>query len=425
MAVAKSKMKTPHHVKDLNLAEKGRGRMEWAARSMPVLADIATRFAKTRPLKGLRISACLHVTSETAHLAQTLAAGGADLVLCASNPLSTQDDVAAALVEEGISVYAIKGEDRDTYFKHLKAALDHRPNMTMDDGCDLVSGIVSERRELLKEIIGGTEETTTGVVRLRAMAAKGHLAFPVISVNDALTKHMFDNRYGTGQSTIDGIVRATNRLLAGQVFVVLGYGWCGRGLASRAKGMGADVVVTEIDPLKALEASMDGFRVLTSAEAAKVGDFFCTVTGNTNVIEAQHFEKMKDGAIVANSGHFNVEIDIAWLEKNAKKRTVREFVDEYTLKNGRRIAVLGEGRLINLASAEGHPSSVMDMSFANQALAAEYMAKNHQKLEKKVYPVPVEIDREIARLKLKAMGVKIDKLTPVQERYLASWEEGT
>jgi adenosylhomocysteinase len=423
MAVAK--MKTPHHVKDLRLAGKGRGRIEWAGRSMPVLADIKTRFAKQKPLKGMRVSACLHVTSETAHLMTTLAAGGADLVLCASNPLSTQDDVAAALVEEGISVYAIKGESRDTYFKHIRAALDHRPMMTMDDGCDLVSAIVSERRELLDNLIGGTEETTTGVVRLRAMEKKGDLAFPVISVNDALTKHMFDNRYGTGQSTIDGMVRATNRLLAGQVFVVLGYGWCGRGLAMRAKGMGADVVVTEIDPLKALEATMDGFRVMTGIEAARIGDFFCTVTGNTSVLAEPHFEKMKDGAIVANSGHFNVEIDIAWLEKNAKKRTVREFVDEYTLKNGRRIAVLGEGRLINLASAEGHPSSVMDMSFANQALSAEYMVKNGKSLENKVYPVPAKIDAEIARLKLKAMGVRIDKLTEAQEKYLASWEEGT
>jgi adenosylhomocysteinase len=423
MAVAK--MKTPHHVKNLRLAEKGRGRIEWAGRSMPVLADIKTRFAKQKPLKGIRVSACLHVTSETAHLMTTLAAGGADLVLCASNPLSTQDDVAAALVEEGISVYAIKGESRDTYFKHIRAALDHRPMMTMDDGCDLVSAIVSERRELLDNLIGGTEETTTGVVRLRAMEKKGDLAFPVISVNDALTKHMFDNRYGTGQSTIDGMVRATNRLLAGQVFVVLGYGWCGRGLAMRAKGMGADVVVTEIDPLKALEATMDGFRVMTGVEAARIGDFFCTVTGNTSVLAEPHFQKMKDGAIVANSGHFNVEIDIAWLEKNAKKRTVRDFVDEYTLKNGRRIAVLGEGRLINLASAEGHPSSVMDMSFANQALSAEYMVKNGKSLENKVYPVPENIDAEIARLKLKAMGVRIDKLTEAQEKYLASWEEGT
>jgi adenosylhomocysteinase len=425
MAVAKTTMKTPHHVKDLHLAAKGHGRIEWAERSMPVLRDIKGRFEKEKPLKGKKVSACLHVTTETAHLMQTLHAGGADIVLCASNPLSTQDDVAAALVDQGISVYAIKGEDRDTYFKHIKAALDHAPNLTMDDGCDLVSSLVGERRELIKNVIGGTEETTTGVQRLRAMQASGTLAFPVISVNDALTKHMFDNRYGTGQSTLDGMIRATNRLLAGSVFVVLGYGWCGRGLAMRAKGMGADVIVTEIDPLKALEATMDGYRVMPAAEAAKIGDFFCTVTGNTQVLAREHFEKMKDGAIVANSGHFNVEVDIGWLEKNAKKRTVREFVDEYTLKNGNRIAVLGEGRLINLASAEGHPSSVMDMSFANQALSAEYMVKNAKKLDKRVYPVPAEIDKEIARLKLKAMGVKIDKLTPAQEKYLASWEEGT
>ncbi|MFL5368647.1 MAG: adenosylhomocysteinase [Myxococcales bacterium] len=389
------------------------------------MRSIAERFAKSKPLKGLRVSACLHVTSETAHLMQTLQAGGADITLCASNPLSTQDDVAAALVEEGVSVFAIKGEDRKTYFSHIEAALDHRPQMTMDDGCDLVSQLHSARRDLLQNVIGGTEETTTGVIRLRAMEKSGTLAFPVISVNDALTKHMFDNRYGTGQSTIDGIVRATNRLLAGSVFVVLGYGWCGRGLALRAKGMGADVVVTEIDPLKGLEATMDGFRVMTGLEAAKIGDFFCTVTGNTSVLAQQHFEKMKDGAIVANSGHFNVEIDIAWLEKNAKKRTVREYVDEYVMKNGHRIAVLGEGRLINLAAAEGHPASVMDMSFANQALAAEHMAKNGKTLENKVYAVPLTIDREIARLKLRSMGVRIDKLTPEQEKYLASWEEGT
>ena len=425
MAIAQKQLKTSHHVKDLNLAQKGHGRIEWAGRSMPVLADIRTRFARQKPLKGLRVSACLHVTSETAHLMLTLQAGGADLVLCASNPLSTQDDVAAALVDSGISTYAIKGEDRKTYFEHIKAALDHKPNLTMDDGCDLVSSIVSDRRELLKDIIGGTEETTTGVQRLRAMEQSGALAFPVISVNDAMTKHMFDNRYGTGQSTIDGIVRATNRLLAGSVFVVLGYGWCGRGLASRAKGMGADVVVTEIDPLKALEATMDGFRVMPAGEAAKVGDFFCTVTGNTQVLSKEHFEKMKDGAIVANSGHFNVEIDVAWLTKNGKKSTVREFVDEYKLKSGNRIAVLGEGRLINLASAEGHPSSVMDMSFANQALSAEYVIKNAKKLEKKVYPVPEQIDREIARLKLKSMGVEIDVLTKVQEKYISSWHEGT
>ena len=397
MAVSKKHLKTAHHVKDLDLAPKGHGRIEWAGRSMPVLASIRERFAKQKPLKGIRISACLHVTTETAHLMHTLHAGGAELVLCASNPLSTQDDVAAALVDDGISVYAIKGEDRDTYFEHIKAALNHAPNLTMDDGCDLVFSLVSDRRDLLKNVIGGTEET----------------------------KHMFDNRYGTGQSTIDGIVRATNRLLAGSVFVVLGYGWCGRGLAMRAKGMGADVVVTEIDPLKALEATMDGYRVMPSLDAAKIGDFFCTVTGNCEVLAQAHFERMKDGAIVANSGHFNVEVDIGWLEKNAKKRTVREFVDEYTLKSGNRVAVLGEGRLINLASAEGHPSSVMDMSFANQALSAEYVVKNGKKLGNQVYPVPDEIDREIARLKLKAMGVRIDKLTAKQEKYLASWEEGT
>ena len=425
MAVSIKRMKTAHHVKDLGLAPRGHGRIEWAGREMPVLASIRDRFAKQKPLKGLRVSACLHVTTETANLALTLQAGGADMVLCASNPLSTQDDVAAALVDAGIPTFAIKGEDRDTYFKHIKAALDHQPNMTMDDGCDLVSSIIGSRRELLKGIIGGTEETTTGVQRLRAMEKSGNLAFPVISVNDALTKHMFDNRYGTGQSTVDGMIRATNRLIAGSVFVVLGYGWCGKGLAMRAKGMGADVVVTEIDPLKALEAGMDGFRVMPALEAAKIGDFFCTVTGNISVLAQQHFEKMKDGAIVANSGHFNVEIDIAWLEKNAKKRNVRDFVDEYTLKNGNRVAVLGEGRLINLAAAEGHPSSVMDMSFANQALAAEYVRKNHKQLERKVYPVPEAIDAEIARLKLRSMGVKIDKLTPAQEKYLASWDEGT
>ena len=430
MAVAKKSMSTgksaqQYHVKDLGLAAKGHGRIEWAGRSMPVLNNIRERFARQKPLKGLRISACLHVTTETAHLMQTLKAGGANLVLCASNPLSTQDDVAAALVDQGIRTYAIKGEDRETYFTHIKAALDHKPNVTMDDGCDLVSSIVAERRELLEYIIGGTEETTTGVQRLRAMQTTGDLAFPVISVNDALTKHMFDNRYGTGQSTIDGMIRATNRLLAGSVFVVLGYGWCGRGLAMRAKGMGADVVVTEIDPLKALEATMDGFRVMSAFDAAKIGDFFCTVTGNTSVLAEEHFKRMKDGAIVANSGHFNVEIDIAWLEKNGKKTTVREYVDEYTLKGGTRISVLGEGRLINLASAEGHPSSVMDMSFANQALSAEYVVKNAKTLTKEVYPVPEDIDKEIARLKLKSMGVKIDKLTPAQEKYISSWHEGT
>src|SRR3989440_4596845 len=418
-------MKKPHDVKGRKLGGRGRGRSGWAARSMPGLASIQERFRKQKPLKGVRVSACLHVTSETAHLMMTLQGGGADITLCASNPLSTQDDVAAALVEEGISTFAIKGEDRETYFRHIKAALDHRPQMTMDDGCDLVSALHSDRRELLENVIGGTEETTTGVIRLRAMEKSGTLAFPVISVNDALTKHMFDNRYGTGQSTIDGMVRATNPLLAGSVFVVLGYGWGGRGLAPPAKGMGADVGVPEIDPSKAPEATMDGFRARPSRAAARIGDFFCTVTGNCEVLAQAHFERMKDGAIVANSGHFNVEVDIGWLEKNAKKRTGREFVDEYTLKSGNRVAVLGEGRLINLASAEGHPSSVMDMSFANQALSAEYMVKNGKKLEKKVYGVPEEIDREIARLKLKSMSVRIDKLTPKQEKYLASWEEGT
>src|SRR5256714_12864717 len=359
MAVSKKHLKTAHHVKDLDLAPKGHGRIEWAGRSMPVLGSSRDRFAKQTPLKGMRISACLHVTSETAHLMQTLHAGGAELVLCASNPLSTQDDVAAALVDDGISVYAIKGEDRDTYFEHIKAALNHAPNLTMDDGCDLVSSLVSDRRDLLKNVIAGTEETTTGVQRLRAMQQKGQLAFPVISVNDALTKHMFDNRYGTGQSTIDGIVRATNRLLAGSVFVVLGYGWGGRGLALGAKGGGAGGGGAELEPLEALEAAMGGYRVMPGLEAAKAGDFFCTVTGNSQVLAKEHFEVMKDGAIVANSGQFNVEVDIGWLEKNAKKRTVREFVDEYTLQSGNRVALLGEGRLINLATSEGHPSSVM------------------------------------------------------------------
>jgi adenosylhomocysteinase len=431
MAVAKKSMSTgksaqQYHVKDLGLAAKGHGRIEWAGRSMPVLNNIRERFARQKPLKGLRISACLHVTTETAHLMQTLKAGGANLVLCASNPLSTQDDVAAALVDQGIRTYAIKGEDRETYFTHIKAALDHKPNVTMDDGCDLVSSIVAERRELLEYIIGGTEETTTGVQRLRAMQTTGDLAFPVISVNDALTKHMFDNRYGTGQSTIDGMIRATNRLLAGSVFVVLGYGWCGRGLAMRAKGMGADVVVTEIDPLKALEATMDGFRVMSAFDAAKIGDFFCTVTGNTSVLAEEHFKRMKDGAIVANSGHFNVELDLETLARIAiGRRQIRDFVEEFTLKGGRRVVILAEGRLVNLAAAEGHPSSVMDMSFANQALSAEYMARNHKKLENKVYSVPQEIDESIASLKLATMGVKIDTLTPAQKKYLASWQEGT
>ena len=416
-----------YDIKDSKLAEGGRRRIDWAEREMPVLRLIRERFAKERPLKGVRMSACLHVTTETANLAQTLHLGGADLVITASNPLSTQDDVAAALVNiYEVPTYAIKGEDNVTYYKHIKAALDHAPHVTMDDGADLVSTMHKERRDLLKNVMGGTEETTTGVIRLRAMAADGALKFPIIAVNDAQTKHLFDNRYGTGQSTIDGIVRATNVLLAGKVFVIAGYGWCGRGLAMRARGMGANVVITEVDPLPALEAVMDGFRVMEMSEAARIGDIFVTVTGDLNVIDRSHFELMKDGAIVANSGHFNVEINIPVLEKMSKeKRLVRPFVEQYILKDDRRINLLGEGRLINLAAAEGHPASVMDMSFANQALSVEYMVKNADKLEKKVYSVPSEIDREIARLKLDAMGVQIDKLSPEQEKYLNSWEEGT
>jgi len=417
----------PCDVKNLALAEKGRGRIEWSGRSMPVLHQIRERFAKQKPLKGMRMAACLHVTAETANLAIALKAGGADLVLCASNPLSTQDDVAAALVvDHGISVFAIKGEDNKTYYRHITSAIEHRPNLTMDDGADVVGVLHSERKDLLADVIGGTEETTTGVIRLRAMAKEGVLGYPIVAVNDALTKHMFDNRYGTGQSTIDGMIRATNRLVAGSVFVVAGYGWCGRGLALRAKGLGADVVVTEIDPHKALEAVMDGYRVMPMKDAAKIGDFFCTVTGNVNVIRREHFESMKDGAIVANSGHFNVELDLETLGKIAKDRSiVREFVEQYALKNGNRVIVLGEGRLVNLAAAEGHPSSVMDMSFANQALCSEWMVKNHKTLEKRVYTVPEKIDKEIARLKLKAMGVKIDVLTDEQETYLNSWNMGT
>jgi adenosylhomocysteinase len=417
----------PCDVKNLALAEKGRGRIEWSGRSMPVVHQIRERFAKQKPLKGMRMAACLHVTAETANLAIALKAGGADLVLCASNPLSTQDDVAAALVvDHGISVFAIKGEDNKTYYRHIHAAIEHRPNLTMDDGADVVGVLHSERKDLLPHVLGGTEETTTGVIRLRAMAREGVLGYPIVAVNDALTKHMFDNRYGTGQSTIDGMIRATNRLVAGSVFVVAGYGWCGRGLAMRAKGLGADVVVTEIDPHKALEAVMDGYRVMPMKDAAKIGDFFCTVTGNVNVIRKEHFESMKDGAIVANSGHFNVELDLETLGKIARDRSiVREFVEQYTLKNGNRVIVLGEGRLVNLAAAEGHPSSVMDMSFANQALCSEWMVKNHRTLEKRVYTVPEKIDKEIARLKLKAMGVKIDVLTDEQETYLNSWNQGT
>ena len=417
-----------YDIKDINQAEGGRRRIDWAEREMPVLRQIRERFNKEKPLKGVRLSACLHVTTETANLARTLHDGGADLVLTASNPLSTQDDVAAALVNMyEIPTFAIKGEDNVTYYKHIGAALDHRPHMTMDDGADLVSTIHKERRELLPEIIGGTEETTTGVIRLRAMAADNMLQFPVIAVNDAMTKHLFDNRYGTGQSTVDGIVRATNVLLAGKRFIVAGYGWCGRGLASGARGMGAHVIITEIDPLKALEATMDGYEVMPMNEATKIGDIFCTVTGDINVIDRQHFEVMKDGAIVANSGHFNVEINIPALERmsTGKPNRVRPFVEQYTTKDGRKINILGEGRLINLAAAEGHPASVMDMSFANQALAAEYMIKNATKLEKRVYSVPPEIDAEIARIKLEAMGIKIDKLTDEQLKYLSSWQEGT
>ena len=416
-----------YDIKDLKQAEGGRRRIDWAEREMPVLRQIRERFAKEQPLKGVRMSACLHVTAETANLMRTLQAGGADLVLVASNPLSTQDDVAASLVShDEIPVFAIKGEDNTTYYKHITAALDHKPQITMDDGADLVGTMHKERRELIPGILGGTEETTTGVVRLRAMAADGALSFPVISVNDATTKHFFDNRYGTGQSTLDGIIRATNILLAGKTFVVAGYGWCGRGLAMRARGMGANVIVTEIDPLPALEAVMDGYRVMPMEEAAKIGDIFCTVTGDLNVIDRKHFEVMKDGAIVSNSGHFNVEINIPALEKlSVSKRLVRPFVEQYELKDGRQIHILGEGRLINLASAEGHPASVMDMSFANQALSAEYMVKHYQELEKKVYAVPAEIDREIARLKLLGMGVTLDVLTEEQIHYLNSWEEGT
>ena len=416
-----------YDVKDTNLAEGGRLRMEWAQREMPVLKKIEERFKKERPLDGIRISACLHVTTETANLMRTIQVGGADVVLTASNPLSTQDDVAAALVSIfEIPTFAIKGEDNATYYKHIHAALDHKPHLTMDDGADLVSTLHKDRRELLGDVIGGTEETTTGVIRLRAMAHDGALECPIIAVNDAMTKHLFDNRYGTGQSTLDGIIRATNILIAGKTFVVAGYGWCARGLAMRAKGMGANVIVTEIDSLKALEAVMDGFRVMPMEEAAKVGNIFCTLTGDINVIDKQHFEVMKDGAIMANSGHFNVEINIPALEEMAEsKRVVRPYVEEYRLKDGRRLHILGEGRLINLASAEGHPASVMDMSFANQALSLEYLVKKSEEMKNIVYSVPSDIDLEIARLKLIAMGIQIDTLTPEQEEYLNSWEHGT
>jgi adenosylhomocysteinase len=414
-------------VKGLELADLGKKRIEWANQSMKVLQIIRKEFIKNQPLKGIRVSACLHVTAETANLMIALRDGGADVALCASNPLSTQDDVAASLVRDyNIPVFAIKGEDNDSYYSHIMAAIDHKPHFTMDDGADLVSILHTKRKTELANVIGGTEETTTGVIRLRAMAKEGVLPYPIIAVNDADTKHLFDNRYGTGQSTIDGIIRATNFLLAGSKFVVAGYGWCGRGLASRARGAGAEVVITEIDPTKALEAVMDGFRVMSMEEAAKIGDVFCTVTGNKNVLAKQHFELMKDGAIISNSGHFNVEIDIPSLEKlSSSKRTTRSFVDEYTMKDGRRINLLGEGRLINLAAAEGHPASVMDMSFADQALSCEYMVKNYASLEKKVYMVPVDLDKRVAKLKLESLGIKIDRLTSEQEEYLASWNEGT
>ena len=416
-----------YHIKDINLAEKGQLRIEWAEQTMPVLRLIKERFGKNKPLSAVRIGACLHVTTETANLMRALKAGGAQLALCASNPLSTQDDVAAALVKyDEIPVFAIRGEDRDTYYQHIESVLATKPIITMDDGADLISTIHSKHQELLRQITGGTEETTTGVIRLRSMAKDKVLGYPIIAVNDAMTKHLFDNRYGTGQSTIDGILRATNRLLAGSVFVVCGYGWCGRGVAMRAKGMGAKVIITEVNPLRALEATMDGFQVMPIAQAAKIGDFFVTVSGDINVIRKEHFLLMKDGAILANSGHFDVEIDKKSLQKMAKSvRKIREFVDEYVLENNRRIYLLGEGRLINLAAAEGHPSSVMDMSFANQALTADYLVKEGDKLEKKVYSVPEHIDREIARLKLKSMGIEIDTLTSEQEKYLSTWEMGT
>jgi len=416
-----------YDVKDLALSAKGKNRIEWAERDMPVLRRVKANFTANKPLKGVKISACLHVTTETANLMITLKAGGADVTLCASNPLSTQDDVAASLVKHNkIPVYAIKGEDNKTYYKHLNAALDTKPNITMDDGADLVSVIHGEKPHLTEGLIGSTEETTTGVIRLKSLAADGLLKFPVIAVNDAATKHFFDNRYGTGQSTLDGILRATNRLLAGSNFVVCGYGWCGKGLAMRAKGMGANVIVTEVDPIKGLEAVMDGFRVMPIKDAAIIGNFFCTVTGNLNVIRKVHFAKMQDGAIVANSGHFNVELDLEGLKSiSKKKRLVRDYVEEFTLKNGNRVCVLGEGRLINLAAAEGHPASVMDMSFANQALAADYLVKRGKKLSKEVYVVPMEIDREIARLKLACLGKNIDVLTREQKKYLASWDMGT
>jgi adenosylhomocysteinase len=416
-----------HDVKDLNLASVGRMRMEWADRNMPVLRQIRDRFAKEKPLRGIRVAACLHVTTETGNLMRTLVAGGAEATVCASNPLSTQDDVAAALVSEyGVPTFAIKGEDNDTYYKHLNAALDSKPNITMDDGADLVTMVFSKRQDLIPNVIGGTEETTTGVIRLKSMENDGVLKYPIIAVNDAQTKHLFDNRYGTGQSTIDGIIRATNILLAGARVVVCGYGWCGRGVASRARGLGARAIVVEVDPIKALEAVMDGYEVMTMEEAAKIGDVFVTLTGNKNVVRKEHFRVMRDGAIVANSGHFNVELDIPGLESLAvSQREVRDFVREYRLSDGRAVFLLGEGRLINLAAAEGHPAAVMDMSFANQALASEFITRRGKELEKRVHVLPSEVDQEIARLKLISMGINIDTMTREQEEYQKSWQEGT
>jgi adenosylhomocysteinase len=415
-----------YDIKDPKLASAGKQRIEWAYREMPVMKLIRERFAKEKPLKGIRISACLHITTETANLALTLKEGGADVILCASNPLSTQDDVAAALVEYGIPVNAIKGEDEKTYYQHIETALDNKPQLTVDDGADLVTTLHTQRSELISDVIGGTEETTTGVVRLRSLEKAGKLKYPIIAVNDAQTKYLFDNRYGTGQSTIDGITRATNILWAGKKVVVCGYGWCGHGIALRAEGLGSQVIVTEVEPVRALEAVMDGYQVMPLTEAAKVGDIFITTTGDKNVIDKAHLRVLKDGAILANSGHFNVEINIPALESLAKsKRQMKPLVDEYTLNDGRRLYLLGEGRLVNLAAAEGHPASVMDMSFANQALSLEYMVKNKGSLETKVHPVPEEIDKQVARLKLNSMGINIDKLTPEQKEYLTSWQEGT
>ncbi|MER3445685.1 MAG: adenosylhomocysteinase [Candidatus Dadabacteria bacterium] len=416
-----------YDIKDLGLAKGGKLRVEWAAQEMPVLGQIKERFRREKPLRDIRIAACLHVTTETANLAITLKEGGAQVALCASNPLSTQDDVTAYLVRvHRMSVFAIKGEDTKTYYRHINSVLDTAPHITMDDGADLVSTLHKDRTEIINNVIGGTEETTTGVIRLRSMAEHSVLRYPIIAVNDAGTKHFFDNRYGTGQSTVDAIMRATNRLIAGTNFVVCGYGWCGKGVSQRARGMGANVIVTEVDPLKALEAAMDGFKVMSIDQAAEVGDFFCTVTGNIGVIRKEHFVRMKDGAIVCNAGHFNVELDLNGLRSISKgKRRIREYVEEYTLKNGKRVNVLAEGRLVNLASAEGHPSSVMDMSFANQALCAEYMVRHARDLENKVYDVPEDVDKTVARMKLRALGIKIDELTPQQKKYLISWELGT